>query len=214
MCKLKPDAAKYFEKHGYSIDGKIAGISSDITSQAVDSAADASTEISDQNFLEIGKGARAITGGTSLVDSQAVTNAAYSFGKKYSDPNEAMEAFKQWCKDGLDKDSFTCPGAMMNAVDDPSNPINEYARKIIEDPDGFLKKTGGVSKFVLDNLGSNENFFVHYSLYGSSGPDGMQDYNHLLRALYRLNPDDEQSIAKAKSIIEGYKTYAEQFPES
>ena len=158
-------------------------------------------------------------GASSLVDDQAIKNAAYAIGKTVSNKEEAMKKFTEWLKDAA---ANRGPKGTFSALDTKDlertlfkrpdttvlKGLQEYAAKVFDNPDAISNE---VSQKIIDSAADGSvdpsEFKVEFVA------DSDSDFGRLIHAMHDLDTKDPEKIKDAAATIKRFREFASNFPK-
>lgn len=158
-------------------------------------------------------------GASSLVDDQAIKNAAYAIGKTVGNKEEAMKKFTEWLKDAA---ANRGPKGTFSALDTKDlertlfkrpdttvlKGLQEYAAKVFDNPDAISDE---VSQKIIDSAADGSvdpsEFKVQFVA------DSDSDFGRLIHAMHDLDTKDPEKIKDAAATIKRFREFASNFPK-
>ena len=158
-------------------------------------------------------------GASSLVDDQAIKNAAYAIGKTVSNKEEAMKKFTEWLKDAAanrgSKGTFSAldTKALERTLfkrDDTTvlKGLQEYAAKVFDNPDAISDE---VSQKIINSAADGSvdpsEFKVEFVA------DSDSSFDRLIDAMHDLDSKNPERIKEAGETIKRFREFASNFPK-
>ena len=156
-------------------------------------------------------------GHSSMVDDQAIKNAAYAIGKTVKNKEEAIAKFTEWLKDTA---ANRGPNGAFSALDSKDiertltngntvlKGLQDYAAKVFDNPDAISNQ---VSQKIIDSAADGS---VDPSEFGVKfvAPSDAS-FEKLIHAMNDLDSKDPKKIEAAAATIKKFRSFASNFPK-
>lgn len=156
-------------------------------------------------------------GHSSLVDDQAIKNAAYAIGKTVKNKEEAMAKFTEWLKDAAANrgpngtfsalDSKDIERTLSNGTPVLKN-LQDYAAQVFDNPDAISDQ---VSQKIIDSAVDGSVDPSEFGVDFVAKSDAS--FDKLIHAMQDLDSSDPKKIEAAGNTIKKFREFASNFPK-